>query len=161
MDTVTWVQILDEVVCISHSANILWKGIHPPISSLFMARRRLVGQTGILILVWQPVQEKENSPFKHVKLGLKLTFGHILLVWMSWYIYIWVSSDTFRNLLLTLSAGNCRRTTWPRPSLYTNKVSISRMARPPNIRLKFSPQKVTGYAMIYVLFFFLYMTSLL
>ena len=28
MDTATRVQILDEAVCISHSANTIWKGIH-------------------------------------------------------------------------------------------------------------------------------------
>ena len=31
MDTVTQVQILDEIVCISHSANTLGKGMPPTI----------------------------------------------------------------------------------------------------------------------------------
>ena len=38
MDTATQVQMLDEAVCISHSANILGKGMNPPIFTSIMGK---------------------------------------------------------------------------------------------------------------------------
>ena len=43
MDTVTWVQILDETDCISHSTNTLGKGMNPIILPPVMGK--IVGQT--------------------------------------------------------------------------------------------------------------------
>ena len=43
MNTATQVQILDEVVCISHRANSLQKGMNPTI--LLQAIGKIVGQT--------------------------------------------------------------------------------------------------------------------
>ena len=54
MDTATRVQILDNADCISHSTNILAKGL------------------GSLALVKQPVKEKEKSELKPVKLRSKI-----------------------------------------------------------------------------------------
>ena len=51
MDTVTQVQIPNEAVYISHSANTLGKGTYPTIPSPAMGK--IVGQTGSLALVWQ------------------------------------------------------------------------------------------------------------
>ena len=69
MDMSTQVQIVDEAVYISHRINVLGKGmnitINPPVKG------KIVGQTGPLTLVWQPVKEKENSEFKPVKLHIK------------------------------------------------------------------------------------------
>ena len=65
MDTAKRVQILHEAVYISHSSNIL--GIDVNTIILPPAMDRL----GSLTLVWQPVQEKENSEFKRVELRLK------------------------------------------------------------------------------------------
>ena len=69
MDTDTWIQILDEAVCISHNVNTLAKSMNTTI--LTPAMGKIVGQTGSLALVWQPVHEKENSEFKPVKLRIK------------------------------------------------------------------------------------------
>ena len=38
MDMVTRIQILDQAVCISHSANILGKGMHPTILPLALGK---------------------------------------------------------------------------------------------------------------------------
>ena len=54
MNTVTWVQILYEIVCISHCANRK----NPVILSLAMGKQ--FGRLGSLTLVWQPVLKKEN-----------------------------------------------------------------------------------------------------
>ena len=43
-----------------------------------------MGKHGSLILVCQPISEKENSELKPVKLRLKLTLGRILLEWKGW-----------------------------------------------------------------------------
>ena len=48
MDLVTRVQI--EAVCISYSANTFGKSINPTI--LLPAKGKIVGQTGLLVLVW-------------------------------------------------------------------------------------------------------------
>ena len=52
MDAIIRVQILDEAVCISHSSNILGKGmnpsIHPPVKDK-------LGRLVSLTLVWQLV----------------------------------------------------------------------------------------------------------
>ncbi len=48
MDTVTQVQILDEAVCISHSANILGKTMYPTIPSPAMGK--IVRQAGVFSL---------------------------------------------------------------------------------------------------------------
>ena len=48
MDLATRVQILDEAVCISHSANILEKGMNPTILPPSMGN--IVGQTGLFSL---------------------------------------------------------------------------------------------------------------
>ena len=59
MGTVTRVQIQDKAVYISHSANNLAKGMNP--TTLFPAMGKLLGRLGSLIMVWQLVEEKENS----------------------------------------------------------------------------------------------------
>ena len=41
MNTATWVQILDEAVCISHIANTFGKGMNPTI----LSASKIVGQT--------------------------------------------------------------------------------------------------------------------
>ena len=43
MDTATWVHILDEIVCISQSADTLGKGMNPTILSSAMGK--IVEQT--------------------------------------------------------------------------------------------------------------------
>ena len=60
MDTVTRVQIMDEAVCISHSANTFGKGMNPTILS------SAIGKYKGSSLVWQLVLEKKNSKFKLV-----------------------------------------------------------------------------------------------
>ena len=65
MDSGTRVQILDEAVCISHSANNLGKSLNPII--LPPAVDKLLGRLGSLTLVGWPVLEKENSEFKPLK----------------------------------------------------------------------------------------------
>ena len=62
---VTRVQILDEADCISHTTNNLGKGNNPNI--LPPARSKLLGRLGSLAMLWQLVEEKENSEFKPVK----------------------------------------------------------------------------------------------
>ena len=66
MDTVIRVQILDVVVCISHSANKLRKGMNPTV--LHPAMGKLLGRLGSVTLLWQLVLEKKNSKFKLVKI---------------------------------------------------------------------------------------------
>ena len=70
MDTATQVQILDETDCISHSTNTLGKGMNPIILPPAMGKQQ--NRLGSSALVRQLVQEKENSEFKPVKLGLKI-----------------------------------------------------------------------------------------
>ena len=53
MDMEAQVQILNETVCISYNTNILGKGIHPTI--LPPAMHKIIGQSGFLTLVCQPV----------------------------------------------------------------------------------------------------------
>ena len=67
MVTVTQVQILDKAVSISHGTNTLGKGMNLTIVLPLMDK--IVGQTDSIILVWQPVYDKENTEFKSVKLG--------------------------------------------------------------------------------------------
>ena len=67
MDMATWFEIRDEATCISQSTKPLGKGMNPTILSPAMGK----GKLGSLILVWQLVEEKENSKFKPVKLCLK------------------------------------------------------------------------------------------
>ena len=62
MDTATWVQNLDETVCISHHANTLGKGMNPTILSLNMGK--IVGQTELFNLGVATNLEEENFGFK-------------------------------------------------------------------------------------------------
>ena len=59
MDTVIGVQIQDKVVCILHNDNIIGRDMNltilPPVMS------KLLGMLGSLTLLWQPVQDRENS----------------------------------------------------------------------------------------------------
>ena len=48
MDPANRVQVMDKTDCISHSANILKKDIHPTILPLTMGK--IVGQTGLFSL---------------------------------------------------------------------------------------------------------------
>ena len=70
MDTATRVQVLDEVVCISHNSNTHGKGINLPILPSAMGKQQ--SRLGSLILVWRLVKERENSEFKSVKPRLKI-----------------------------------------------------------------------------------------
>ena len=65
MDKVNWVQILDKIVCISHSVYTLGKHINPII--LPLAMDKYLVRLGSLTLVWQPVLEKKNSEFKPIE----------------------------------------------------------------------------------------------
>ena len=69
MDTATRVQILDLTDCISHSPNILGKGMNLIILPPAMGKQQ--GRLCSSALVRQLVQAKENSEFKPVKLRLK------------------------------------------------------------------------------------------
>ena len=53
MNMMVRVQILVKAICIAHNANSFEKGMYPA-----------MGRLGSLILVWQPVKEKEKSQFK-------------------------------------------------------------------------------------------------
>ena len=61
------VQIQGEAVCISHNINTLQKCMTQPI--LWVNNRV---DCFFLTLVWQPVEEKENSEFEAVVLCLKI-----------------------------------------------------------------------------------------
>ena len=50
MNTMTRVQIFDETVCISRSANTLREGMHPTILS--KAIGKYLGRLGFINLVW-------------------------------------------------------------------------------------------------------------
>ena len=86
---VTRVPILDEAVYISHSANILGKGMNPTIPSPVLGK--CWGRLCSLTLVWQLVYEKENSEFKSVKLCSKIddVSHHARAVGLV-YIYIYI-----------------------------------------------------------------------
>ena len=60
------VQILDEIVYISHSVNTFEKSINPTI--LLPAPGKIVGQT----MLFSIGVKKENSAFKPIKLHLKI-----------------------------------------------------------------------------------------
>ena len=74
MNRATWVQTLNEAVCISHSTNTLWKIMNP--TFLPPAMGKIVGQTGILSLGL-----KENwihtSKNPHKKIDLVSYPGHM------------------------------------------------------------------------------------
>ena len=55
MNFATKVQILNEAICISHSANTLEKGMNPTI--LPPAKGKYLGRLNSLILLWQLVNE--------------------------------------------------------------------------------------------------------
>ena len=59
MDAANRVQIRDEIVCISQSANTLGEGMNPIILSSAIGKSLV--RLGFLTLVGQPVLEKENS----------------------------------------------------------------------------------------------------
>ena len=65
----TQVQILDKAVCISFYDNTLEKDMDPTILPPAMDKQE--GRLGILVLVQQPVSEKENSKFKPALLWSK------------------------------------------------------------------------------------------
>ena len=65
MDSDTRVQILNEAVSISHSTNTPGKGMNSTI--LPTAMGKWYDRLGYLILIWQPVEEKENPGFKNGK----------------------------------------------------------------------------------------------
>ena len=69
MDTLTRVQIQDEIDFFSHNAKTLGKGLHPTI--LLPAMGKQLGRLCFLTMIWQPIQGKENSKFKPVKRFLK------------------------------------------------------------------------------------------
>ena len=70
MDTRTRFQILDSADCISYCTNTLEKGMNPII--LPPAMGKWYKKLDSLILVRQPVSEKENSDLKLVNLRLKI-----------------------------------------------------------------------------------------
>ena len=74
MDMVTQVQIPDETLCISHSANNPGKRYN---SNYPSAMGKEKSRLSSLLLVRQPVEEKENSDFNllyHLKIGLVSAF---------------------------------------------------------------------------------------
>ena len=66
MNTTTRVQIPDEVIGLSYSANNPMKGMNPTLLSPLMGEK--YDKLGSLASVRQLVTEKENSEFKPVKL---------------------------------------------------------------------------------------------
>ena len=103
MDLVTQVQILDEAVWISHSANTLGKGMNLTIFPSAMSIKQ--GRLSFLTFVWQLVYEKENSEFEPVKLHLKtdlVSHGSCAEGLVNTYIYTWVNRK-FCHILLHAS----------------------------------------------------------
>ena len=65
INTVIGVQILDDIVGISRSVNILGKGMN---TTIFLpAMGKWHGRLGSLTLVWLSAKKKESSEFKLVK----------------------------------------------------------------------------------------------
>ena len=62
MESVTWIQILDEGVSISLCIYAFWKGMSPSVLCPDIAKYQ--NKLGSLALVKQPGLEKENSEFK-------------------------------------------------------------------------------------------------
>ena len=94
----TWVQVLDNTVCISHSTNTFEKIKNLTILPLAMSKQW--GRLGSLALVWQLIEEKENW----IQTYEKLTLYNNQLMQRGWvnmymflliYIYIYIRVCTY------------------------------------------------------------------